>query len=178
MAKHHRHGIESTAALGKHPLHPMLIPFPIAFLVGALATDVTFWATRDPFWALSSFWLLAVGILMGILAAVAGLVDFLTLPEVRRLSIAWTHFLGNGLALALAAANLALRWSGTGNALVPTGLTLSAVVTVILLFTGWWGGELAYRHHIGAIDASDDAEERSPEDYLHNGHRDRRASMH
>lgn len=177
MAKYHRDGIESTAAIGAHPLHPMLVPFPIAFLVGALATDIAYWATREPFWATASFWLLSAGIVAGLAAALAGLVDFLTIAEVRRLVIGWGHFLGNGLAVAVAVGNVALRWADTAGAIFPWGLMLSALVSVILLFTGWWGGELAYRHRIGAIDRSEEAEELSAQEYLHNG-RDQQRSMH
>jgi uncharacterized membrane protein len=64
-------GTPSTAAIGGHPIHPMLVVFPIAFLVGALATDIAYWRTGGHFWALPSEWLLAAGLIMGALAAVA-----------------------------------------------------------------------------------------------------------
>jgi len=51
MGTYHRHGVESTAAVFRHPIHPMLIPFPIASLIGALVTDIAFrrWS-RLPCW--------------------------------------------------------------------------------------------------------------------------------
>ena len=64
-----------TAKLGTHPLHPMLIPFPVAFLVGALVTDLAFIATSDNFWARASMWLIGAGVLMALVAAVAGFTD-------------------------------------------------------------------------------------------------------
>ena len=62
----------STAKVGTHPLHPMLIPFPVAFLVGAFVTDLAFIGTGDGFWARASIWLLGAGIVMALVAALAG----------------------------------------------------------------------------------------------------------
>jgi uncharacterized membrane protein len=61
---------KSIASIAGHPLHPMLIPFPIAFLVAAFAFDVAFWQTANTFWASASVWLLGAGIVMAALAAV------------------------------------------------------------------------------------------------------------
>ena len=47
----HSEGVPSTASIGRHPIHPMLVPFPIGFLVGALVSDVVYWVLRDAFWA-------------------------------------------------------------------------------------------------------------------------------
>jgi uncharacterized membrane protein len=102
-------GIPSTAAIKGHPLHPMLVPFPIAFLVGALASDHAFQESGDPFWARASAWLIGAGVVMGALAAVAGLADFLGSNRVRSITAAWVHFLGNAIAMLLAIWNLVLR---------------------------------------------------------------------
>src|SRR3954451_9989119 len=71
----------STAKLGSHPLHPMLIPFPVAFLVGTLATDFAFIGTGDGFWARASMWLIGAGVVMALLAALAGFADFFGEPR-------------------------------------------------------------------------------------------------
>jgi uncharacterized membrane protein len=63
-------GITSTVTVAGHPLHPLLVTFPVAFLVGALATDTGYWLTQDPFWARVSLWLVGVGFLSGLFAAV------------------------------------------------------------------------------------------------------------
>src|SRR5690606_13528318 len=95
--------VKSTAAIGGHPLHPIFIPFPIAFLIGALLTDLAYvGGTADPFWARASLWLIAGGFIGGALAAVFGLIDFLTIRRVREHKIAWIHFLGNATVLILA----------------------------------------------------------------------------
>lgn len=145
-------GVRSTASIGGHPIHPMLVPFPIAFLVGALATDIVFAANGDPFWARASMWLLAAGAVMGALAALFGLTDFLTIRRARG-PTGWVHFIGNLCAVIIAVVNVLLRGLGDMTAAVlPTGLILSIITVAILLLTGWMGGELAYRFKIGVID--------------------------
>jgi uncharacterized membrane protein len=151
-------GIPSTATIFGHPIHPMLVVFPIGFLVGALATDLAFWGTSDPFWARASEWLLGAGIVMGALAAVAGLIEFVTISRVRSLAVGWVHFLGNAAAILLSVWNLLHRMgSDPGAMVVPFGIILSAIVVVIFLVTGWLGGELVFRHRIGMIDEESDA---------------------
>src|SRR3546814_6826582 len=70
MAHRHTDPAPSTAAIRGHPIHPMLIPFPLAFLVGVLLTDLAYWATSDPFWARASLWLVGAGVVSGLVAAV------------------------------------------------------------------------------------------------------------
>jgi uncharacterized membrane protein len=145
-------GIPSTAAIKGHPLHPILVPFPIAFLVAALASDLAFWGSGDPFSARASAWLIGAGVVMGALAAVAGLTDFLGSNRVRSITAAWVHFLGNAIAMLLAIWNLVLRLGEGGSRIVPSGgITLSLIVVIIFLVTGWLGGELAFRHRVGVI---------------------------
>jgi uncharacterized membrane protein len=144
-------GVRSTASINGHPIHPMLVPFPIAFLVGVLATDLAAMATGDAFWWLAAKWLLAAGLVMGALAAVFGLIDFLTIPRARTGHAGWVHFLGNATALVLALVNLLLRL-GQHEAATGGELALSVIVVLVLLVTGWLGGELAYRYKIGVIE--------------------------
>src|SRR4051812_23008832 len=94
-----------TAAVGGHPIHPMLIPFPVAFLVGTLASDLAFWGTRNPFWAQASLWLVGAGIVMALVAALAGFTDFFGEQRIRDLNAAWYHMLGNLTAVVLAIGN-------------------------------------------------------------------------
>ncbi len=139
----------STARIATHPIHPMLVPFPIAFLVGALVTDLLFVQSGDPFWARAGSYLLGAGIVMALLAAVFGFIDFFGSRRIRDLSHAWQHMIGNLLAVVIAALNFLLRIGGDADAILPLGLLLSAVTVAILLFTGWRGGDLVYRHGVG-----------------------------
>jgi uncharacterized membrane protein len=141
--------LKSTARIAGHPIHPMLVPIPIVCFVGALITDVTYFATANMMWADFSAWLLAVGVIMGVLAAIAGLVDFLGNRMIRTRRPAWPHVLGNLLVLVLATFNLLIHSRDAWTSVVPTGLILSALVVVILPVTGWLGWSMVYRYGVG-----------------------------
>ena len=128
----------------------MLVPFPIAFLIGALISDLAFWGSADAFWARASAWLIGAGLVGAALAAVAGLADFLASTAIRDLRPAWIHLIGNVTAVLVAVANLVLRLTGDfAGAVLPTGIILSAVVVMILAVTGWMGWEMVYRAGVG-----------------------------
>jgi uncharacterized membrane protein len=145
----------STAKVGGHPLHPMIVPFPIVFLVSALVTDLVYLNTGTSGWATASMWLLGAGIAGALLAAALGLTDLLGDRRVRSLRQAWMHGIGNVALVALAAVSFYLRaTSGAEEAIAPVGVTLSFVTVLGLLVTGWLGGELVYRHGVGVEDES------------------------
>ena len=146
----HSEGVPSTAAIGRHPIHPMLVPFPIGFLVGALVSDIAYWMLRDAFWARASFWLVSAGLLTAAFAAIFGLTDFLTIRRARN-AVGWTHFLGNLTVVVLTLVNLILRLGSRDGAILPWGLLISIVVGLCLLVTGWMGGELSFRYKVGVI---------------------------
>jgi uncharacterized membrane protein len=143
---------QSTASIGQHPIHPMLIPFPIAFFVATFVCDLVFWNTGVEFWATAGRWLLGAGLVMAALAAVAGLIDVLGDVQIRQLNDAWLHAGGNVLAVLIELYNFYLRYVDGTAAIVPTGTILSAIVVGILLFTGWKGWGLVYRHKVGVSD--------------------------
>ena len=146
----------STARIAGHPLHPMIIPFPIAFFVSALATDLVYLSTGRPGFAEASVWLLGAGIAMALLAAVFGFIDFMGDRGVRALRHAWWHMIGNLAAVGLEAVNLYLRSSrGAEAGVAGAGVLLSALVVVLLLFNGWMGWELVYRHHVGVSEVAE-----------------------
>lgn len=142
-------GVRSTAALGGHPIHPMLVPFPMAFLTAVLGTDLAYMRTRDPFWARASEWLLRAGLVSGAAAAVFGAADWTTIRPARSNAAGIVHAAGNAAALGLAYANLHRRRGRREAAVAQGGAALSAAVAGILGVTGWAGGELSYRHGIG-----------------------------
>ena len=138
-----------TARIAKHPIHPMLVPFPIVCFVGTLLTDIMYWSTGEMMWADFSAWLVTVGVIMGILAAIAGLIDFVGNPLIRAQAPAWPHVIGNAVVLVLATINMLVHTRDAWTSVVPTGLILSVVVVLILVFTGWMGWSMVYRHHVG-----------------------------
>jgi uncharacterized membrane protein len=141
----------STAKIGGHPIHPMLIPFPIVCFIGTLVADIVFLQTDGHGWATASRILLLVGLIMAALAAVAGLTDFMGDDRIRRSSDALKHMLANVTAVVLEIINFVLRLN-SDHAIRSIGVYLSAVVVLILLYSGWKGGDLVYRHGIGVID--------------------------
>lgn len=151
MAEHGLLGIAATATIKGHPLHPMLIPLPIGFLVGTFACDLAFWGTADVFWARAAFWSLLAAVVSAAIAAVAGFIDFFGNGKIRAHGDAWRHMIGNLVAVALALVSLWLRWDDPATAVLPFGLLLSTVIVLLILYTGWKGGELSYRHRVGML---------------------------
>jgi uncharacterized membrane protein len=143
----------STAKIADHPIHPLLIPFPIVCFVGTLVTDIVYTRNHDGGWATASHWLLAIGLAMAVLAAVAGLTDYLGDDRVRRLGDALKHMLANVTAVVLEAVNLVLRINNN-DFIGSAGVYISAVVVLILVYSGWKGGNLVYRHGVGVHDSS------------------------
>ncbi|HEX5828664.1 MAG TPA: DUF2231 domain-containing protein [Candidatus Limnocylindrales bacterium] len=141
--------IPSTAAIAGHPLHAAVVPLPIGALAGALVADLAYVATKDPFFARAAKLLTFGGLVTGALAAVLGGIDFWSRGQVRSHRAAWLHAGGNAATLALGGMSLALRSGNARRAVMPWGFVLSAASGLLLLVTGWLGGELSYRHRIG-----------------------------
>jgi uncharacterized membrane protein len=141
----------STARIGGHPIHPMLIPFPIVCFIGAFVTDIVYSRNLNAGWATASHWLLTVGLVMAALAAVAGLTDFFGDKRIQG-SDAIKHMLANVTAVVLELVNLLLRL-GNPDFIRSTGVYISGVVVLILIYSGWKGGDLVFRHGIGVRDA-------------------------
>ena len=141
--------VHSTAQVAGHPIHPMLVPIPIACFVGALLTDIAYVVSAEIMWANFSAWLLVVGVIFGVLAAIAGLIDFLGNRLVRAQSPAWPHLIGNAVALVLAVINTLIHTRDAWTSVWPTGLILSVITVLILPVTGWLGAALVYRDGVG-----------------------------
>jgi uncharacterized membrane protein len=144
---------KSTASIAGHPIHPMLIPFPIAFFVATFVSDLVYWQTSNAAWATAAIWLLGAGLVMAALAAVAGLTDVLGEPRIRALNDVWWHAGGNVLVVLIELYSFYARYAEGTAAIVPKGLVLSLICVGILLFTGWKGWEMVYRHRVGVADA-------------------------
>ena len=139
---------KSTASIAGHPIHPMLVPFPIAFLVSALLTDIAYVKSGWAMWAYASSWLIGAGIVAALLAALFGFIDFFGDRRIRGAKTARLHMIGNLTAVALSAVNFVVHMRDGAMAVIPLGITLSAVVSVLLVFTGWMGGHMVYRYGV------------------------------
>jgi len=146
-----RENPRSTVRIGTHPIHPILVPVPIACFVGTLLTDLSYWWTMDMMWADFSAWLVTVGVIMGWLAGIVGSIDFFGNRQIRQQAPAWPHAVGNFAALVLATLNMMVHTRDAWTSVVPWGLTLSAIVVLILLFTGWMGWSMVYRYGVGVV---------------------------
>lgn len=146
--------MESRAKVAGHSVHQMLIVFPLGLLGGSVLFDVIHLATGTPRWAEISFWLIAVGVLSGLLAAVFGLVDWTAIPAgTRAKRIGLLHGLGNVVVVGLFAASWLMRY---GAPLQPERLAigLSIAGLALAVVTGWLGGELVDRLGVGVDDGA------------------------
>lgn len=140
---------EPAVAVAGHPLHPMLVTFPIAFLLGAFGSDLLFLYDGDEFWARMSLWLIGAGTFMGFVAGTTGAVELLAVRGIRRRPAAWNHFVASVMMLAVASANWLWRVGDAEGAIWPWGIALSAVTAALVGFAGWLGGTLVFEHQIG-----------------------------
>jgi uncharacterized membrane protein len=140
----------STAKIGSHPIHPMLIPFPIVCFVLTFVADIVYVQNQNSGWATATHWLLGIGLTFAALAAVAGLTDFFGDKRIQGAD-AIKHMLANVTAVVLEAVNLVLRLNNA-DFIASTGVYISGVVVLILIYSGWKGGDLVFKHGIGVND--------------------------
>jgi uncharacterized membrane protein len=129
------------------PIHNMPVSFSIAYFAGALVTDLVYWQTPDVLWERFSIWLIAAGLVMAGLGAVTYVFDFASGRRIDR--PAWPRVVGYGLAVMLSLINAFVHSRDGYTAVVPTGLTLSGVVVVVLVLTALSGIALRNRHRVG-----------------------------
>src|SRR5947208_1987387 len=141
--------MESRAKLLGHPVHPMLIVFPLGLLATAIAFDIVGLVSGDNSWFGISFWMIAAGIIGGLLAAVFGLIDWWAIPSgTRAKSIGLLHGAGNVVVVLLFIGSWLLRRPAPENP-GGTAFALAFVAVVLALVTGWLGGELVDRLGVG-----------------------------
>lgn len=142
----------SKASIGGHPIHPMLVPFPIALWTTSFVLDIWFYFQRNPSSLLISKFMIAAGCLGAIAAAIPGIVDWLTLKDPQIARTANWHARLNIVALIIFALSLFFRMQ-RGGEYVGRRLTipflLSAAGVLLIGISGWLGGELAYRYGVG-----------------------------
>jgi uncharacterized membrane protein len=141
--------MQSKARLLGHPIHPMLIVFPLGLLATAVAFDIVGLVQRDASWFGISFWMIAAGIIAGLVAAVFGAIDWYAIPSgTRAKAIGLWHGAGNVVVVLLFIGSWFLRSSANQTPGTPA-LTLSFIALVLALVTGWLGGELVDRLGVG-----------------------------
>jgi len=152
--------MRSRFAIAGHPIHPMLVALPIGLFTWAFVSDIVYLATdRDTLWYDMSFWSGIGGIISGLAAAVPGAGDLLTMArhtDAREMTM--VHGLLNVTVVALffIAMLLMLDGGATGGGALSAVFVLHLVGVGLLGLSGWLGGEMVYRHHLGM--APDDGE--------------------
>lgn len=126
-------------------LFRILVSFPIACFSGALVTDITYAVTAEMIWADFSAWLLATGIILGVIAAFIGIIDFLVNRRGRPAGPAWLVAIGGLCVLVLAMLDNLVHSRDAWTSVVPAGLALSAVTVIVMLITAWFGAARVYR---------------------------------
>ncbi len=144
--------MKSKASIAGHPIHPMLIPFPLALWATSFVVDVLFYFLRHPTLLVIAKFLIAAGCLGAIAAAIPGIIDWLAIKNGDAKRVANWHARLNVAALVIFAISLFLRM-GSYSGLVGRRLTfpflLSLVGVILILISGWLGGELVFRYGIG-----------------------------
>jgi uncharacterized membrane protein len=146
---------ESVVALAGHPIHAMMVAFPIAMALAALGSDIFYWWTADPFWARASLWACGVAFWAGIAAGIAGTAELLLVPGIRNRAASWTHAVAAMMLLSILGMNWGLRLDGDETVILPLGLALSGLSVVFVGIAGWHGGKLVFDHGIGLMIAND-----------------------
>jgi uncharacterized membrane protein len=132
-----------------HPIHPMLVVFPLGLLVSSVAFDALAVVTKKKDHAQTAHKLIGAGVLTGLVAALTGVIDYLAIPSgTRAKRIGTAHAVGNDVLLLLFALSWKLRRDDPQNPpRAALGLSLAGVLLGSL--TGWLGGELVYRLGVG-----------------------------
>jgi uncharacterized membrane protein len=148
---------QTRARIARHPIHPMLVVFPIGLWVTALVFDVVYAFTGNPLWRTLAFWNLVGGIVGALAAAVPGLIDYSEMTGRARRIANWHMALNLGVT-ALFVVNVLLRttWGSRfidGNSWIP--LALSVIGNAVLGVSGWLGGEMVYVERVGVEDPPD-----------------------
>jgi uncharacterized membrane protein/nitrite reductase/ring-hydroxylating ferredoxin subunit len=145
--------VKSAASIEGHPIHPMVVAFPIAFWLGSFVADIVYLSQRDAFWYRASWYAMAAGLAGALIAAIPGGIDYFK-------SVA-PHSVGKKTALLHGLLNLSLSglyafnlwWRSGEDALtgsdwwVAFGLSIAGVA--VLGVAGWLGGDLVYKCEIG-----------------------------
>jgi uncharacterized membrane protein len=150
--------MNTPASFRNHPIHPMLIVFPIGLWIFSLVCDIMYYAgPHNLFWKAVAFYSMAGGVIGALLAAIPGFIDYLSLRDRRRNQVATTHMVLNLIVVAMFIFNLGVRYNtrlDDGG----LGLVLSLIAVGFLGVSGWLGGMLVYELHVGVSAPAEQSE--------------------
>ncbi len=147
--------MESRTKLLGHPVHPMLVVYPLGLLSTAVLFDVLYGLTKDADLATFSYWALVAGIVGGLAGAVFGLLDWLAIPGgTRAKRIGALHGGGNLVVVALFVLSFIARFGNPAYQPSVLPLVLGILGLLVALGTAWLGGELVYRLRVAVDDGA------------------------
>ena len=150
--------MHTPASFKGHPIHPMLVVFPIGLWGFSLIADLIHqWGLGDATWSVVAYYTMAGGVVGALLAAIPGLIDLMSIEDGKAKRIGIAHMVVNLLVVALYAVNLFVR--GSKGFDTDAGVALSVAAVGLLSISGWLGGELVYVYGV-AVEGR--AEGRSP----------------
>ncbi|MEW2376731.1 DUF2231 domain-containing protein [Micromonospora sp. DT178] len=142
--------MESRLKVLGHPVHPMLVMFPVGLLVTAVLFDLVDTVGGPDFLGEVAYWNITVGLIGGLLAAAAGTFDLLAIPPATRAKrVALTHAAANVAVILLFAAIWVVRLNADSRAAGGALIAIEVVALAILGVSAWLGGELVDRLGVG-----------------------------
>jgi uncharacterized membrane protein len=145
---------ETSSVSAKHgqdcrpPIHPMTVAFPITLLIVTFLCDLAFYIWPNPILPTVALWTLGGGIVSAAGAGLLGFIDYFGSKEIRSLTAANIHMIGNVSILLLSVVNFLLRY-GSSEGVPTSSFIISAIVFVVIHLTGWMGWTMVYRHGVG-----------------------------
>ena len=147
--------VGSVVAVVGHPIHVMMVHFPIAFVMATLVIDLAYWWSGDVFFVRAGLWSTGVAFWMGVAASLVGIAALLLVRGIRLHEASWSHAVAAMTLVAIAGANWGMRMLDPAT-ILPHGLALSALGSVMVGFAGWHGGKLVFDHGVGILVSSKD----------------------
>ena len=142
--------MESRVKVAGHPLHQMLLVFPLGLLATAVAFDVIFLVTDNPTWTQAAFYMIGAGVITGLMAAVPGALDWWAIPRgTRAKAVGLWHGGGNVVVVLLFSVVWMVRRDTPLHQPTLAALVLELSAGVLSVVTGWLGGELVDRLGVG-----------------------------
>ena len=140
----------SAVALVGHPIHVMMVHFPIAFVIATLGVDIFYWWSGDVFWVRVGLWAAGFSFWSGVAASIVGTAELLLVRGIRVREASWSHAVAAMTLVAITGANWGVRLAYP-ESILPHGLALSGLASVMAGFAGWHGGKLVFDHGIGIL---------------------------
>ena len=147
--------VGSAVALVGHPIHVMMVHFPIAFVMATLVIDLAYWWSGDVFFVRAGLWSTGVAFWTGVAASLVGIAELLLVRGIRLREASWSHAVAAMTLVAIAGANWGMRMLDA-TTILPHGIALSLLGSVMVGFAGWHGGKLVFDHGVGILVSSRD----------------------